>query len=89
MGGGMTASLAGSRWRCARTYRAPRNDPHENMLKPVGGQKWLLDTDSTWYGTVELTRATAGRRPRNYRHGGRPFPRGSRLPGFGDPERRP
>ena len=40
-------------------YQAPRDDPHRNMLKPVRGQKWLLDSESSWYGTVPLSGATA------------------------------
>jgi len=40
-------------------YQSPRDDPHRNMLKPVRGQKHLLDNESTWSDSVSLTGATA------------------------------
>lgn len=40
-------------------YQAPRDDSRRNFLRNVTGQKAFLDQESNWYGTVELTDATA------------------------------
>ena len=40
-------------------YQAPRNDSRRNFLRKVTGQKSFLDQESDWFGTVELTDATA------------------------------
>jgi hypothetical protein len=40
-------------------YQAPRDDSRRNFLRKVTGQKAFLDHESDWYGTVELTDATA------------------------------
>lgn len=45
--------------RVREAYQAPRDDPHKHFTREVRGQKWLLDSESDWYGTVKLEGATA------------------------------